>query len=140
MTLYLQVSVGPAQYLIVATQVTQLGPAENDAASAATVIDCRELFGAPAEAPGYRLNLAPEDDDAPLALVVDRVDGLVERDEGTFRALPPIGRFGTVIDAVAVPVGAESPALRLHIRSALLAGALFPRGERDAGSGAFADC
>ncbi len=38
-----------------------------------------------------------------------------------FQPLPPIGRFGTSIDAVSVPVGDAAPALRLTIGPAFFA-------------------
>jgi chemotaxis protein methyltransferase CheR len=68
----------------------------------------------------------PPNPDAP-----DRLDGLVELGDDAFRPLPVIGRLGTLFNAVAVPVAAEPPALRLHIGQALFAAAEASCGETD---------
>lgn len=128
MTLYLKVGIGRATFLLAAARATDLGPADRPPDRSARVIDCRRLFGAPDAAPGYRV-LVDGNAAEPLWLVVDRFEGLVERGEDAFRPLPAIGRLGRLIDAVAVPVAAEPPALRLHIEPALLAGASLPPGE-----------
>ncbi|HEY1796733.1 MAG TPA: hypothetical protein VGG57_11515 [Stellaceae bacterium] len=119
MTLYLKAIVGRTGYLIAAMRVGDVAPAES--AVDETAVDCRLLFGEPAAAPGYRL-VVDADTDEPIVFVVDRIDGLVELGDDSFRTLPPIGRFGAAIDAVSVPVGDEAPALRLIVGPALLAG------------------
>lgn len=122
MTLYLKVGVGAANYLLAAAQVTDVGLADNSD-NGGLAIDCRRLFGDPIATPGYRVVLATEDNGS-TGLVVDRLEGLVELGDEAFRALPPIGRFGELIDAVSVPGSAEPPALRLCAGFARLAGAL----------------
>jgi hypothetical protein len=114
MTLYLAVTIGKSRYLIASADVVEVQPAsaENFAA-----IDCRQLFGAPAETPGYRLRVACTGE-AARDLVVDRLDGLVELGGDAFRPLPPIGALGAMIDAVAVPAGDAAPALRLRLDAA----------------------
>ena len=120
MTLYVKAVVGRASYLIAAARVSDVAPTEPGVAAAS--VDCRTLFGETAETPGYRI-VAEADAGEPVALVVDRIDGLVELDDDSFRPLPPIGRFGAAIDAVTVPKGDDAPALRLIVGPALLAGA-----------------
>jgi hypothetical protein len=124
MTLYLQATVGRTSYLIVATRVTDVQPADGAAVESADdalpVIDCRTLFGEPAANAGCQIQCLDEAG-APLRLIVDRLDGLRELGADAFRPLPPIGRYGELIDAVAVPGPAEAPALRLHLGSALIA-------------------
>ena len=120
MTLYVKAVVGHACYLIAATRVSDAAPAEPGAAGSS--VDCRALFGEATGAPGYRL-VVENDTGEPVSLVVDRIDGLVELDDDSFRPLRPIGQFGAAIDAVAVPVGDAAPALRLIVGPALLAGA-----------------
>jgi len=122
-TLYVKAVVGRTTYLIAATRVSDVAPVDMDADAGADrpVVDCRLLFGEATEASGYRL-VHDGNADEPVALVVDRIDGLVELDDDRFRPLPPIGRFGAAIDAVSVPVGDEAPALRLIVGPALLAG------------------
>jgi hypothetical protein len=56
---------------------------------------------------------------------------LIELSDEGFRLLPMIGRLGTLFDAVAVPLAAEPPALRLHIGPVLFAAAEALRGETD---------
>jgi hypothetical protein len=121
MTLYLRVAVGPADYLLAAARVTDVRPADarTDAAAVAE-IDCRQLFGEPSETAGYRVSFEHEAAEA-TALIVDRLGGLVELGDDAFRALPPIGRFGALIDAVSVPGAGEAPALRLCVGPALFA-------------------
>lgn len=120
MTLYVKAVVGHTSYLIAAARVSDVAPAE--AGADETVVDCRLLFGEAAQTSGYRL-MIDGDAAAPVALVVDRIDGLVELDDASFRPLPPIGRFGAAIDAVSLPVDNEAPALRLVVGPALLVGA-----------------
>lgn len=127
MTLYLKVSVGETRYLVAASLVTDVRPAEDEPGDV-DAIDCRRLCGLPSDTPGYRIRFAPEA--AVPDLTVDRPDGLVELADAAFRPLPPIGRLGALIDAVAVPVAAEPPALRLHIDPALFAAALAAEGAR----------
>jgi len=112
MTLYLRVTVGKTAYLLPAARVTYVAPAEEESLidTAIPEIDCRLLFDEPAGAPGHRVSLAGEAD-----LIVDHVDGLTVRADEMFRRLPPIGRFGGLIDAVSLPVANESPALRLKV-------------------------
>ena len=119
MTLYLRVGVGEASYLIAAADVAELRHDETGTDDVRPVIDCRYLFGASADTPGYRVRLSEGGEDR--CLVVDRLDGLVELGDEAFRPLPAIGRLGTLFDAVAVPFAAEPPALRLHIGPALFA-------------------
>jgi hypothetical protein len=123
-TLYLEATVGRTSYLIAATRVTNVQPADGAAAQSADdalpVIDCRKLFDEPAENAGCQIQCLDEAG-APVRLIVDRLDGLRELGDDAFRPLPPIGRHGELIDAVAVPVSAEAPALRLHLGSALIA-------------------
>lgn len=129
MTLYLRVGVGDATYLIAASEVTELGRDETGPGGMGPEIDCRRLFGASAETPGYRVRLS--DDGEGGCLIVDCLDGLVELGDDAFRPLPAIGRLGTLFDAVAVPLAAEPPALRLHIGPALFAAAEASCGEID---------
>jgi hypothetical protein len=130
LTLYLRVGIGDALYLIAATDVAELSGDETGAGYVGPAIDCRRLFGVSPAAPGYRVGLSTEGADG-SCLVVDRLDGLVELGEDAFRPLPAIGRLGTLFDAVAVPVAAEPPALRLNIGPVLLAGAQGLCGETD---------
>ena len=116
MTLYLKIAVGPTAYLVAAAEVTDLQPASAGATDGA--IDLRALFGAPPAGAGFRMSFAADATGA-SDLVVDRLDGLVEIAEERFRALPAIGRFGALIDAVAVPGADEAPALRLRLGPAL---------------------
>ncbi len=121
MSLYLKVSVGEAYYLVAASLVTDVRPVEDEPDDDGA-IDCRVLCGTPRAVPGYRIRFAPEA--AVSDLTVDRLDGLIELGDAAFRPLPPIGRLGALIDAVALPVAAEPPALRLRIDPALFAAAL----------------
>ena len=130
MTLYLRVGVGDAIYLIAASEVAELGSGETGVDDAGAAVDCRPLFAASADTTGYRVRLSAGDFDG-RCLVVDRLDGLVELGDDAFRPLPPIGRLGTLFDAVAVPLAAEPPALRLHVGPALFAAADVSRGETD---------
>ena len=130
MTLYLRVGVGDAVYLIAASEVAELGRSETSGGDMGPAIDCRRLFGASAETPGYRVRLSAQGR-AGTCLVVDRLEGLVELGDDAFRPLPAIGRLGTLFDAVAVPLAAEPPALRLHIGPALFAAADISCGETD---------
>jgi hypothetical protein len=130
LTLYLGVGVGDAVYLIAASEVAELGRDETGAGDAGPAIDCRRLFGASAETSGYRVRLSTQRREG-TCLVVDRLDGLVELGDDAFRPLPVIGRLGTLFNAVAVPVAAEPPALRLHIGPALFAAAEASCGETD---------
>ena len=128
MTLYLKATVGRARYLIAAARVTDVqpagGPAGEHADDALAVVDCRKLFEEEsAEIAGYRIQCLDEAGE-PICLIVDRLDGLMELDDDAFRPLPAIGRCAGLIDAVSVPVSAEAPALRLHLRSALVAALL----------------
>jgi hypothetical protein len=127
LTLYLRVGIGEGAYLIAAAHIADLGHGETGAGDA-RVIDCRRLFGVSAEAPGYRVRLSLATPEGAY-LVVDRLDGLAELGDGAFRPLPAIGRLGTLFDAVAVPLAAEPPALRLHIGPALFAAAEVSCGE-----------
>jgi hypothetical protein len=119
--LYLRVTVGRTGYLVTAAELTDVSPEEGGNA-AANAVDCRVLFDQPVATPGYRVTFR-QNTGASSAIIVDQLNGLVELDEDTFRALPPIGQFGAIIDAVSVPVAGEAPALRLRISSALLAAA-----------------
>lgn len=125
MTLYVRAVVGGTGYLIAAARVADVAPA--DAGSDKADVDCRLLFDEAAETPGYRL-VVDGDAGEPIALVVDRIDGLAELNDDRFRPLPPIGRFGAAIDAVSVPAGDETPALRL-IGPALLGPAAAGRAD-----------
>jgi len=116
MTLYLKVTVGKTSYLVAAACVLRLGPAD-EIEAAAREIDCRLLFDTPSHASGHRV-VFESDAGNTDSLVVDRVEGLIKLDEESFRPLPPIGRFGALIDAVSLPLGADAPALRLQIGSA----------------------
>jgi hypothetical protein len=129
-TLYLKATIGKASYVIVAAQVTDVRPVGGPGDGltddeAIPLVDCRLLFGETTIALGYRIVVAREADQ-PTALIVDRLDGLIELGDEMFRALPAIGRFGTSIDAVSLPVGGQPPALRLRVGSALLAEAQSP--------------
>lgn len=138
MTLYLRVGVGGAAYLIAADGIASLADNTPGDAAGGAVIDCRDLFGAPGGAPGYCIRLSPEVAEG-LCLVVDRLEGMVELGDDAFRRLPPIGRMGTLFDAVTAPAAAEPPALRLNLGSALLTGAPISRGESDGRPGDAAD-
>lgn len=116
MTLYLKVTIGKTSYLVATARVVQLGPAD-EIEAAGREIDCRLLFGAPSGASGHRV-VFETDAGTTDSLVVDWVEGLVRLDEESFRPLPPIGKFGAMIDAVSLPLGADPPALRLQIASA----------------------
>jgi hypothetical protein len=119
-TLYLKAVVGPTRYLVAASCVIDVAPAEDRAGDKS--VDCRVLFAVPAEGPGHGL-VVEDETGTPVRLIIDRVDGLTEIDDDSFRPLPPIGRFGAAIDAVSVHEHGEPPALRLRIGPALLSGA-----------------
>jgi hypothetical protein len=110
--LYLKVTVGRAAYLLPAAQVTHVAQVDEDGPvdGAIPEIDCRRLFDQPAVTTGHRVSFVGAGN-----LIVDRVDGLTELADDAFRSLPAIGRFGTLIDAVSLPVASEPPALRLRI-------------------------
>ena len=112
MTLYLKAVVGATRYLITASCVIDVAPAEGGEGDKS--VDCRVLFAAPGDGPGHGL-IIEDEAGAAVRLIVDRVDGLVDIDDSAFRKLPPIGRFGAAIDAVSVPGDGEAPALRLRI-------------------------
>jgi hypothetical protein len=131
--LYLRVRVGNAAYLIAAEEVAGLYEAENEPDPTVPTVDCRPLFAVAASAPGYRVRIVLATGEA-MYLIVDGLDGLVVLEEDAFRPLPAIGRLGMLFDAVAVPVSAEPPALRLRARTALVAGAPLPPGEANAGA------
>jgi hypothetical protein len=127
-TLYLKAVVGETRYLIAASCVVDVAPAEGGEADKS--VDCRVLFAAPGDGPSQGPSQSPghgliiEDEaGAAVRLIVDRVDGLVDVDDDALRPLPPIGRFGAAIDAVSVPADGDVPALRLRIGSALFSAA-----------------
>ncbi|HEU0217756.1 MAG TPA: hypothetical protein VFQ90_13955 [Stellaceae bacterium] len=122
-------SIGEAIYLIAAAAVAELGRGETGTDDGGPAIDCRRLFGTSADTPGYRVRLSEGAEGR--SLVVDRLDGLIELGDEAFRPLPVIGRLGRLFDAVAVPLAAEPPALRLHIGPALFAAAKVLCGETD---------
>lgn len=130
MTLYLKLGVGAASYLIAVAAVAELGQDKTGATDAGLAIDCRRLFGTDAEEPGYSVRLSAEEADG-RCLIVDRLDGLVDLGGEAFQPLPAIGRLGKLFDAVAVPLAAEPPALRLHIGPALFAATEALGGETD---------
>ena len=129
MTLYLQVAVGDGLYLIDARQVVEVraalgddDPSRRDGALPA--VDLRQVFAAPAEAPGSSV-LVAQAGGAAAALIVDRIDGLAEFDDAAFSPLPPIGPLGELIDALAMRLGVERPLLRLRGEHALAAAGAF---------------
>lgn len=119
MTLYLKAVIGPAMYLVAAEQVADVRPIDDLAQdSIVRTVDCRALFGAATATSGCRILVEPVAGE-PVSLIVDRLEGLAELAEGSFRPLPPIGRFGAAIDAVCLFADSETPALRLHVGPAL---------------------
>ncbi|HLY46934.1 MAG TPA: chemotaxis protein CheW [Stellaceae bacterium] len=130
MTLYLQVAVGDGLYLIDARQVVEVRAAlggEDDPGrrdGALPAVDLRQVFAAPAVAPGSSV-LVAQAGGAAAALIVDRIDGLAEFDDAAFSPLPPIGPLGELIDALAMRLGVERPLLRLRGERALAAAGAF---------------
>lgn len=126
MTLYLQVAVGAACYLLDTEHVVEIrNPGEFDgaagqAADAMPRVDLRDLFDAPAGTPGPAI-LHAQTEGRVAALIVDRVDGLVAVEDGEFCPLPPIGPLGAVLDAVTTRLAEERPMLRLRGERALAA-------------------
>jgi hypothetical protein len=117
----LKVVVGDGSYLLASAQVLEVRPAEA-AGNALPMVDCRRLFEVRAATPGWQVVLAPGDGTTG-ALIVDRFDGLVVLGDEELHPLPPIGRLGTLFDAVSLPQAGERPALRLRIDPALFAAA-----------------
>ena len=112
MTLYLRIAVGDTAFLIDTADIAEVDE-KAVASTPGKSVDCRRLFASPATTPGSRIVIAAADE--ALALRVDQVIGLVELDDGDLRALPPCGRFGAAIDAIAVTAeDAGPPPLRLR--------------------------
>ncbi|HKS88199.1 MAG TPA: hypothetical protein VJR70_02045 [Stellaceae bacterium] len=121
MSLYLQVAIGGDLFLVDAGHIVEVSPQDapgDGDPNGLPAIDLRRLFAAAAEADGSRIRVA-DAAGTTTTLVVDRVDGLAEIDPASFRALPPIGPLGTLIDAVAMRPGIERPLLRLRGERAL---------------------
>lgn len=135
MTLYLQVAVGDGLYLIDARQIVEVRAAlggDDDPGrreGALPAVDLRQVFAAPAEAPGSSVLVAQAGGTTAggtaAALIVDRIDGLAEFDDAAFSPLPPIGPLGELIDALAMRFGVERPLLRLRGEHALAAAGAF---------------
>lgn len=119
MSLYLRVAVGGGTYLLEAARILELGETmrgRDDAGRGAPVpvVDLRELFGDTDGGFGSCVLFA-QTGGRPAMLVVDRVGGLVEVGDAEFRALPPIGPVGVLLDAVlAKLVEQQPPLLRLR--------------------------
>jgi chemotaxis signal transduction protein len=118
-SLYLQIAVGDGIYLLEAARVREI---RDDIAAdemarwpggTLAKIDLRRLFAAAASAPGACVVFA-QSAGPPAALVVDRVDGLLQVGSAEFYPLPPIGPLGALIDAVAVRGEDQHPRLRLR--------------------------
>lgn len=126
MTLYLQVGIGAACYLLDTEHVVEIRNAgEFDGTAgqpdaAMPRVDLRQLFETPAGAPGPVI-LHAQNDGLAAALIVDRVDGLVAVGGGEFCPLPPIGPLGALLDAVTTRLAEGRPMLRLRGERALAA-------------------
>lgn len=132
MSLYLQIAVGAGRYLLDASHVVEIrhvvetrtdrgagGDAILWQGDSVAIVDLREMFAEPKDAPGACVLFAQATGDI-AALLVDRVDGLIELDDvDDLSPLPPIGPLGTLIDAISTRFGAEHPALRLRGERAL---------------------
>ena len=126
MSLYLQVAIGAGLYLLDAGHVREIAGQDGAGASldaAMATVDLRALFAEPAARPAAAVVFA-QADAAPAALIVDRIDGLVDVAAASFRPLPPIGPVGGLIDAVAADATGERPRLRLRGERALAAAAI----------------
>lgn len=117
MTLYLQVSIGSAQYLLDASRVLEIREGIGDGhvrwqGVAASIVDLPALFDEAPSSPASVI-LTEQQNGNPAALIVDRVDGLAEFDAAEFRPLPSIGPIGGMIDAIALRPADQRPLLRL---------------------------
>lgn len=128
MSLYLQVAVGDGVYLLDADHILEIADTGSAAADgdnreggAGTVVDLRELFEQRAGANSATV-LVGQISGETAALLVDRVGNLVEISDSEFRALPPIGPVGLLIDAVCGRLIAGRPLLRLRGERVLVAG------------------
>lgn len=113
------VGVGAGRYLIAADQVVEIEDDRRDGIDrvvwrgmAVPTVDLRALFGETDGDYGACV-LCAQTAGQPAALIVDRVAGFVAFDDGELCALPPIGRFGGLIDAVAIRPEDAMPMLRL---------------------------
>ena len=129
MSLYLQIAVGAGRYLLDAAPILEIrsfaaaGPGPAGEGAGAPRVDLRALFAEPTVAPGFCVMLRQASGEI-AALLVDRVDGLVDVGEGEFHPLPPIGPVGLGIDAVAAAAADRAPLLRLRGERALAAAGL----------------
>lgn len=119
MSLYLQIEVGEGHYLLEATRILELRTGSHDTAGEPPrdndppAVDLRQLFGESAAATGYCVVYAQASGKA-AALLVDRVDGLVDLGDDEFCPLPPIGPLGALIDAISTRLADRRPMLRLR--------------------------
>ena len=124
MTLYLQAAIGAARYLLNTEHVVEVrNPGEFDGTQPPdhiARIDLRRLFDAAAGALGPTI-LHAQTAGSVAALIVDRVDGLVEVADDAFCPLPPIGPLGILLDAVTTRLTEGRPMLRLRGERALAA-------------------
>ncbi len=127
MSLYVRVAVGTGRYLLDAERVLEIAEDTRGAEDAVLwhgvavpTADLRTLFGETDGAYGSYI-LVAQDEGNPAALIVDRVDGLVELGDAEFCPLPPIGKVGRLIDAAAMLPAIPHPMLRLRGERALAA-------------------
>ncbi len=124
MSLYLQVQIGPRHYLLDAAHVVELrrdaAPASFDSTPARgrPSVDLREILEQDAAAQGHCI-LYAQGSGEPAALLVDRVEGLLDLDDDAFCPLPPIGPLGELIDAISTRLVAGRALLRLRGEHAL---------------------
>lgn len=117
MSLYLQVQVGGATYLLDTAIVTEIRPLTEGPVlfhgEEIPVVDLRLLFGAKRSQPGCCV-LVNSDPSLTVAFLADAADSLCEVQDAELRPLPPIGPLGPLIDAISVRAGADGPPLRLR--------------------------
>jgi hypothetical protein len=118
-SLYLQLAVGSGLYLLDASHVLEVrtnsgvgGDTARGQGDTVPTVDLRALFEETAASEASAL-LIVQAGGTPAALIVDRVDGLIEFGAGEFRLLPPIGPIGGMIDAVATRPGDQRLLLRV---------------------------
>ena len=120
MSLYLQAAVGAGRYLLDAARIVEVRPLAGAPRGQVEEIDLRALFGTQGTASGYGV-MVTQADGGTAALLVDAVEGLVEITQSEWRALPPIGPLGQLIDAVSAKSAEGGPMLRLRGERALAA-------------------
>lgn len=119
MSLYLRVAAGRGRYLLDAARVVQVLPGPPPGGSgAAPLVDLRAIFAEDAAAAGCYVLYAQAAGGA-AALLVDRVDGLLDLADAELLPLPPIGALGRFIDAVSTRLSDSRPMLRLRAEQAL---------------------